>query len=345
MDQARLFGYLLYDSALGNPPRRASLQMTEACNLRCKMCSFWQYDGPRPSADRLKLIVRALEDLGVKHINLWGGEPYLHPDIAEIFRYIKERGFTLGIITNGTLLDEEKMQASLDYLDEITFSVDSPHAEVHDRIRGAKGAHEIIVRTIEELVERRGERTRPGLTIDCTVQRDNIDHVHEIIAFAERYGADVQLDPAQLHGYGNLDNRAILKIPAELRWAAVERLRRLKAQGKHLNSPGNIKLLDDYLAGRDIHMPCFFPFIGLLVNPFGNVIYCWGWDETMGNVLDGDFRARWKAKDYKELRRQTLQGEMERCKSCGFSMVRWPDAPGYQVLSSLFALRIAIGKG
>ena len=147
-DQVKLFGWLLYDSARGNLPRRASLQMTEACNLHCKMCTFWQYDGPTPSVERLQQIVVALQQLGVKHINLWGGEPYLHPGIAELFRFIKQRGISLGVITNGTLIDDDKMAASVEYLDEMTFSVDSPHADVHDRIRGTKGSHAIIKRQL-----------------------------------------------------------------------------------------------------------------------------------------------------------------------------------------------------
>ena len=47
-DQVKLFGYLVWDSLRGNLPRRASLQVTEACNFHCKMCTFWQYDGPTP---------------------------------------------------------------------------------------------------------------------------------------------------------------------------------------------------------------------------------------------------------------------------------------------------------
>lgn len=344
-DQVKLFGYLLYDSMRGNPPRRASLQMTEACNLHCKMCTFWQYDGPTPSLDQLKAVVLALKDLGIKHINLWGGEPYLHDDIVDVFRFIKAHGLELGIITNGTRIDDAKLRGSVEYLDEITFSVDSPHAAVHDRIRGAKGSHRIIKETIEALLRLRGDRRKPELTIDCTVQRDNIDHVHEMVAFAEQYGADVQFDPAQLHGYGNRLNGAILKIPAEVRWAAMEKLKAMSASGKRINSPGNLKIMDAYLAGRDVTVPCFFPFVGLLVNPWGDVIYCWGWDKKMGNVLDGDFRKTWRSAEYEELRRQTLKCEMERCKGCGFSMVRWPDAPGYQVLSALFGARIALGKG
>ena len=344
-DQVALFLRLTWDSLAGNPPRRASLQMTEACNLHCKMCTFWQYDGPTPTLDQLKKVVLALEELGVKHINLWGGEPYLHDGIVELFRFIKERGFVLAIITNGTRIDDDKLRASVEYLDEITFSIDSPHAAVHDRIRGAKGSHELVCRTIEKFLALRGTSDRPDLTIDCTIQRDNIDHVHEMIDFAERYGADLVFDPAQIQGYGNRLNERLLQIGAEVRWQALDRLKALSASGKRINSVGNLDIADSYLAGRDITTPCFFPYIGLLVNPWGEVIYCWGWDKKMGNVLDGDFRARWRSAEYKELRRQTLKCEMDRCKRCGFSMVRWPDAPGYQVLSALFGLRIAIGRG
>ena len=349
-DQVSLFSRLCWDSLAGNPPRRASLQMTEACNLHCKMCTFWQYDGPTPSTDQLKQVVLALEKIGVKHINLWGGEPFLHEGIVEIFRFIKERGFVLAIITNGTKMTEEKLRASVEYLDEITFSIDSPHAAVHDRIRGAKGSHELIVANIERFLELREEIHGPGsrhpdLTIDCTIQRDNIEHIHEMIEFAERFGADLVFDPAQIQGYGNRLNEKLTQIGAEVRWEAMDRLRGLSAAGKRINSVGNLDIADAYLAGREITTPCFFPYIGMLVNPWGEVIYCWGWDKKMGNVLDGDFRARWNSREYKDLRKQTLRCEMDRCKRCGFSMVRWPDAPGYQVLSTLFGLRIAIGRG
>src|SRR5262249_29567388 len=258
-------------SVAGNPPRRASLQMTEACNLHCKMCTFWQYTGPTPTTEQLQEVVLALEDLGVKHINLWGGEPYLHDGIVDLFRFIKQRGFVLAIITNGTRITEEKLRASVEYLDEITFSIDSPHAQVHDRIRGQPGTHELVCRTIERLLELRGSRQRPDLTIDCTIQRDNIDHVHEMIAFAERYGADLVFDPAQIQGYGNRLNQKLLDIRAEVRWEAMDRLRELSAAGARINSVGNLDLADAYLAGREIHTPCFFPYIGMLVNPWGEV--------------------------------------------------------------------------
>ena len=53
-DQVKLFGFLVWDSLRGNLPRRASLQVTEACNFHCKMCTFWQYDGPTPDLARPK---------------------------------------------------------------------------------------------------------------------------------------------------------------------------------------------------------------------------------------------------------------------------------------------------
>lgn len=344
-DQVKLFTRLCWDSLAGNPPRRASLQLTEACNLHCKMCTFWQYDGPTPTTEQLKKVVLALEQLGVKHINLWGGEPFLHDGIAELFAFIKERGFVLAVITNGTRMTEDKLRAAVQHLDEITFSIDSPHAHVHDKIRGSKGSHELIVRNIERFLELRGASARPGLTIDCTIQRDNIAHVHEMIAFAERFGADLVFDPAQVQGYGNRLTEKLTAIGAEVRWEAMDRLYELSASGKRINSVGNLEIAESYLAGRDITTPCFFPYIGMLVNPWGEVIYCWGWDKKMGNVLDGGFRARWNGPEYKALRRQTLKCGMDRCKRCGFSMVRWPDAPGYQVLSTLFGLRLAIGRG
>ena len=81
---------------------QVSLQLTEACNLRCRMCYFWGETG-RYAADkgerkpasldigRLKRLVKELEHAKPDY-ELFGGEPLSYSHLEEITRAIKEAG-------------------------------------------------------------------------------------------------------------------------------------------------------------------------------------------------------------------------------------------------------------
>ena len=54
-----------------------------------------------------------LADLGCSIITLSGGEPTLHPDLDAIIARIRERGALATLITNGLLLNPERIRASI----------------------------------------------------------------------------------------------------------------------------------------------------------------------------------------------------------------------------------------
>ena len=61
-----------------------------------------------------------LARLGTAIIAISGGEPMLHPDLDEIIRHIRATGAIAGLITNGYLLNAERIErfnhAGLDHL-------------------------------------------------------------------------------------------------------------------------------------------------------------------------------------------------------------------------------------
>ena len=57
--------------------------------------------------DNLIYIVDFLEGSNERHISLLGGEPLLHPHIAEFIIYLNERGFFVTIFTSGIMPDEK----------------------------------------------------------------------------------------------------------------------------------------------------------------------------------------------------------------------------------------------
>ncbi len=84
-------------------PTSAWLNVNRQCNYRCRWC-YVAGTGYRVGDCMSSELARRLVDiswaLGVKHINLIGGEPTLWPALFEINDYIKSLGLSSGIITN-----------------------------------------------------------------------------------------------------------------------------------------------------------------------------------------------------------------------------------------------------
>ena len=71
------------------------------------------------------------------HINITGGEPFIHPDFFKVISMFEENNITFGILTNGTFLNEEKVQKLSSYkkLSFVQISLDGTR-RMHDEIRG-----------------------------------------------------------------------------------------------------------------------------------------------------------------------------------------------------------------
>lgn len=112
-----------------NAPMDAQLIVTRRCNLSCGYCS--EYDNvsdPVPLED-LKERIDALHRLKAINITLLGGEPLMHPDIAEIVRYAGRKA-NVSIVTNGFLLRNGVIQALNEAgLNNLTVSVDTLKAD------------------------------------------------------------------------------------------------------------------------------------------------------------------------------------------------------------------------
>jgi MoaA/NifB/PqqE/SkfB family radical SAM enzyme len=90
------------------------------CNLACAYCNEYDdFSPPVPTEEMLRRIDR-LAELGLSQLTFSGGEPTLHPDLDELIRHGRERGMLVAVITNGFLLNEDRIErfnrAGLDYL-------------------------------------------------------------------------------------------------------------------------------------------------------------------------------------------------------------------------------------
>jgi MoaA/NifB/PqqE/SkfB family radical SAM enzyme len=90
------------------------------CNLSCTYCNEYDdFSKPVPTAEMVRRI-DLLAALGSLSVHLSGGEPLLHPEVDRIIHHIRERGMFAGLLTNGYLLNIDRIKrlnlAGLDYM-------------------------------------------------------------------------------------------------------------------------------------------------------------------------------------------------------------------------------------
>lgn len=184
-----------------NQLNQISLKITNLCNLRCKMCGQWGekgYNLNKPNSE-LKEVVpletykKMVDDLA--HIKpmvyIWGGEPFLYPDLMPLTSYMKEKDFMLSIVTNGIKLKENAEEIVDKQWDALMLSLDGPR-EVHNEIRGSEKCFDTLqegIKTVQE--QKRLKKSKlPYVMLLVTVSRDNFHKLDEIFNIAADVGAD-----------------------------------------------------------------------------------------------------------------------------------------------------------
>jgi MoaA/NifB/PqqE/SkfB family radical SAM enzyme len=109
-----------------NHPVLAHLIPIRRCNLDCGYCNEYD-DFSKPVAiETLKHRVDLLAKLGTTVVTLSGGEPLLHPQLDDLIAHLRKRGIIAGMITNGYLLNVERIKRLNDAgLDHMQISIDN----------------------------------------------------------------------------------------------------------------------------------------------------------------------------------------------------------------------------
>jgi radical SAM protein with 4Fe4S-binding SPASM domain len=186
------------------PPATICIKLTNACNLRCKMCGQPREGSPEDSIKfapqaffrQTVAIDRYLQLLDEvrrfrPNIYLWGGEPFMYADIFTLIRYAKKNGLVCQVNTNGMYIKKYSQKIVDSGLDDIIISIDGP-AAVHDQVRGLAGTFKLMEAGIKALQQEKQKRNvqKPVIRIRGTVSPENFEHIYSLTEIARGFGAD-----------------------------------------------------------------------------------------------------------------------------------------------------------
>lgn len=166
-----------------------------ACCYRCVFCPSAAPGSHRRRArpDEVAAEIERAARQGATSLNFSGGEPSIHPAIADLVGIAREQGFQhIGMITNGRgLSDPDALDLLCERgLTQVSLSIHSHTAGLEDRITGTPGSFEHKMRALANLVTaRRAGRLADGFAVKTVLHRKIVDTLDELVVFFADRGA------------------------------------------------------------------------------------------------------------------------------------------------------------
>jgi hopanoid biosynthesis associated radical SAM protein HpnH len=149
-------GYLLKQKLLGRKryPLVLMLEPLFRCNLACAGCGKIQYPAHILKTDLTpEQCFAAVDECGAPLVSIPGGEPLMHPQIAEIVEGLVERKKYVYLCTNGLLLKEKIAQFKPSKYFSFVVHMDGQR-EHHDFAVCREGTYDKAVDGIREALQR-----------------------------------------------------------------------------------------------------------------------------------------------------------------------------------------------
>lgn len=168
-------------------PISLEVEVTLSCPLRCLHCysNAGESNSVLPRELFLKLVDEASE-MGVFALDVIGGEPLTRRDLPELLSYAHRKDLSTTLNTNAVLAKRDVVRGLRGSgLRKVFVSLDAHVAEVHDEIRGVRGAFK---RTMEGLKGFLAEDF--DVTLGYTVTKLNYQVFEDYLRFASSMGVN-----------------------------------------------------------------------------------------------------------------------------------------------------------
>ncbi len=310
---------------LRKSPLTCNLKITERCNLRCRMCSIWRRGNLAEEMDYLAMrrVCRHLKRLGLGRVVITGGEPLLRDDAEAIVALFARNGFSVSLLSNGTLLDLPRLDAlARAGLQDLGLSLDSLHSDVQDDICRHEGVTPRVLEVISSAVRK---LPRGIVQVMTTVTPTNIHEIPELVRTVDSMGAYSVINPVNLPAEGDparllageQDPFGDATFPPEVVHQIYDQLHRMKKEGlRILVSDRFLEASRRYLLTGDYQFRCHAGLHYFTIFSNGAVAACSDLQPAL-SALDHDFPERFRSAAHQQFARQRAE-----CSGCIYSCWR-----------------------
>lgn len=176
-------------------PEVVYIDITNGCNLRCIMCP--QSKGLKREKMTMGLndFAKIIDQISISRPRVFlhlSGEPLLNKNLYEIIKYATDKGCSVGMHSNATLLSEEmSIQILKSPLNNICFSFDGCSKEIYERLRIGANFEKVKlqIETFLKLKLAMGAK-KPYTYVEIIRMRETQGHIPDFIRYWRHRGVD-----------------------------------------------------------------------------------------------------------------------------------------------------------
>jgi radical SAM protein with 4Fe4S-binding SPASM domain len=300
-------------------PKRLVFELTNACNLRCRMCgrndaNFVKTIFDTKWIDKFESVLDTVEE-----VTLMGwGEPTMHPEFIKILERLNQYSVRKYFCTNGQRLSEQKLfNAIFDYkIDIMAISLDGAIAETNNLIRGR--GFDNVINGLTNIVQERIKRgiTSPYVNFVFTAMCSNFHEIPALVMLADKIGIE-EVKVVFLTAFNSA-------MESEVLFGKMYEVKQIFDEAINIAAELNVRLKLPHIQGEDPsgssnHKSCYTAWRDLFIGSDGFVRPCMSTPIKFFHIDEcKDFDAMWNHASYQHFRKIINNAEIEpdSCKHC-----------------------------
>lgn len=288
----------------------AHIEITSMCNERCIHCYIphnYKLSYLEPSF--FYNILEQCNNMKLLHLTLSGGEPMLHKNFCDFLRKCNEYNFSVNVLSNLTLLNEEIIkEMKMNPLLGVQVSLYSMNFNIHDEITQMKGSFEKTKKSILQLIE-----NDIPLQISCPIMKQNKNCYDDVLKWAKSYKIHVGDDYGIIAQYNHTTQNLTCRLSSnEIKEVIYNKASKdptfLVQIEKEADKKRNITSND---------FVCSVCHSSICIADNGNIYPCAGWqDYVVGNLRETSLNDVWYNSEKVHYLRSLRNQDFPKCIRC-----------------------------
>lgn len=288
------------------------IEVTSRCNERCVHC-YIPHENKTTDLDEKTFynVLDQLYDMGTLALTLTGGELFFHKKIADFLYYARKKDFSISILSNLTLVDDELIKVMKDInVDQVQVSVYSMDPAIHDEITQLPGSHKMTMRSIEKIMAE-----NIPLQLSCPTMKINKNSYKDVLKWAHSNKMKAYTD-YEMMAQSNLDDSNLLNrldikdtenIIQDIIKFDEDYLHMIKTTPPITKDPEKLK--NRPVCGAGVNNIC--------IGSQGNVYPCAGWQGyIVGNIKESSIKNIWENSPKLKYLRNITNASFPKCIDC-----------------------------
>jgi hopanoid biosynthesis associated radical SAM protein HpnJ len=271
-------------------PGFCQFAVTDACNARCGFCNFRvdafpELERSHVDTNRACAALDVLSENGIEYIVFVGGEPTLHPCLADMISHARALGMSTMVCTNGSLLDRDLIERYAGAgIGSIIISIDAADAEVHEHNRGLPGLCSRIAEANRLLCERGIQSTASVALSRLVPDLSALPEFLRSLGFEQvTFSYPVRTAGGTFRAYSDSE---LIDYSQEELLGLFDKIKKLKRSINVVNPTASIEEMQRWIRGEAQRFPCLAGFKYFHLDWKLDLYRCHLWPEPMCSVFE-----------------------------------------------------------